>query len=69
MPEMAAPCSCLPTDMGSHMNDVEKLSDIIVKKVFTGAAGLPGGAHAMAAMAMQKVLLGAAIVAAALSPL
>ena len=51
------------------MNIERKMFNISVNKDFTGAACSPGGARAMAAMAMQKVLLGAAIVAAALSPL
>jgi len=43
------------------MNDAKKMFDITVNKVFTGAAGLPGGA--MAAFNAYKVVRAAATAA------
>ena len=45
----------------ADMNDAKKMFDITVNKVFTGAAGLPGGA--MAAFNAYKVVRAAATAA------
>ena len=58
-----ASCSCLLAAEGSHTNDVENMFAIFYEEIFVGAAGLPGGARAMAAIFAHKVVRAAAAAA------
>ena len=53
---MIAPCSHHLAAVGSHTNDVEDMFIIFYGEIFAGAAGLPGGARAMAAIFVRKVV-------------
>ena len=60
---MTASCSYLLAARGSHTNDVEDMFAIFYEEIFVGAAGLPGGARAMAAIFARKMARAAAAAA------
>ena len=60
---MTASCSHLPAARGSHMKDAEGIFQVFLMEIYAGAAGLPGGACAMAAFTAHKMVRAAAAAA------
>jgi len=60
---MTASCGHLPAAGSSHKNDATGIFQVFSMEIYAGAAGLPGGACAMAAFTAHKVVRAAAAAA------